>query len=1407
AMTSNSRTRTTLFVALPLAALLALILFGYQREANRREQYFTRRNLRVLSVLAQQTEAAVAALQRALGAAVRAAEDRQKVFLDLQASGAIPVERGGDAAYRCKFERTLKDKLDLVPGMQLLADGPTCDGEACQTVLPRLANAPQTSLALRHRALHHEVEDSEPKDSALVLCQRKPEAQLKRAIESGSCLDSLKRASVCVAVELSFLLESRIADGPLDGLNVFLADQTGRVLYQRGSAALNILSLANGGKDAKPANDGAASDATRRGLPAIADLQTMTGVETVSVDGFTVSLMSQPLRIAASSGGDTVWVLGVLAPQGGVNAQASVSFAAVAAIPLVILLGLMVTPLLKWASLGPREGLSRWTIVGMAGGLVGGAALATVLGLGWYAYAGLTARADAELRRLSTTLHRHVGEELRAIDATLTSFIDERQSAAGSGGPASDGYAICTGVLSSTGRCSADGAETQQHVDRLRPALLRYPHFEMLTMTRPDGWQYEKWAARGTTTPMISMAEMSTFRDARDGRGIELPGDGETPASRLALNVTISPNTGETLVVASRAMPDGDGRGGHRGVALLVSHMVSLVGPVVPPDTGFAVIENHGRVLFHSTAGRRLYENFYAEAQGDDALRAAVHARHAATIDLTYHGRAVRAAVAPLAGTPWSLIVYRDKEILRTLSLEAAATAGMGFVTLFLLVAFCIGLLAVLLAPAVAEIPWPDPRRAPRYAATVAVLAVLAVWLGWALHAFAPADRLLAALLTPPLALMLAALNLGRLESLSRWRRWTLVGGALLLAGAVASISWFNAPVAMLLVVLGATVQGAASRLPADDHAGPRRWWYLSAYVALSALLLLTLAVLPAVVLIGDAVDLSAETHNRRRQLALADALGVHAAELRERYGSIDGSDALFESLVARGWDVPALPAFSPPRRGAAAPAAEGLVHRIAHRLMPACTNAPCAAGRYHPQADADANADLCALSLRHFSAPLQRMLPIYSQEALEVRYGAFESASDCGWTIPAGPYDVPDPRWQARPSMAGSAATVTLAPPLYVLALPTDRTRLVAVLCIAAIVAGVVLWLLFLLVSRLFGLPEPEPTALSEDIEAGRGLILVRSSLGDPAGPGFQIVDLSELDNPAALPATTCDFGEHLIVRHLERCLEPAWSEAGLTWLEDLARRRAPALTLETKRDVTDYLEEPASPDPAPPSAPAGRLSERWAHLLARFALQPAAKPTAPAPVEAADWEGELDHECRWTPRLRGIAAELRAAAGQGPAGGHEGVVGAVAERAEAHYRSIWCGLSDEERLVLNHLARHGFVSPRSWRIVRRLGERGLVRRDPALRLMNESFARFVARAEDRATLKGWQHAAGTTAWEWVRNGFAAVVVVAAVVMYLTRPDSLSTWVTFVTAIATLGAKATDVLGFFQVSRKDAKA
>jgi hypothetical protein len=182
-----------------------------------------------------------------------------------------------------------------------------------------------------------------------------------------------------------------------------------------------------------------------------------------------------------------------------------------------------------------------------------------------------------------------------------------------------------------------------------------------------------------------------------------------------------------------------------------------------------------------------------------------------------------------------------------------------------------------------------------------------------------------------------------------------------------------------------------------------------------------------------------------------------------------------------------------------------------------------------------------------------------------------------------------------------------------------------------------------------------------------------------------------------------------------------------------------------------------------------------------------------------AEKWQSALKEECRWTPRLRGMA--LAAVALLDPP---DDPLPCLGDLARAHYRTIWSTLTDHQRLVLIHLARNGFTNPnpRNWPIVRHLAEQGLIRRTPALRLMNMTFAHFVEQVETAEQVSKWERAAGTSPWSRIRSALVVASILLAIFLFQTQPQLLTYISGILAAAVGLAATVSNLLGFFQGRR-----
>ena len=115
-------------------------------------------------------------------------------------------------------------------------------------------------------------------------------------------------------------------------------------------------------------------------------------------------------------------------------------------------------------------------------------------------------------------------------------------------------------------------------------------------------------------------------------------------------------------------------------VAAIRTDFQFLQSVAIPKGTGFAVIEDEGgKVLFHSDDRRSLWENFFEETDDNPRLKTHIFSRTPGTFEGTYWGKGHAFYSTPLPNVPWSLVVFRNKDLFRTTNFEALLLAGSLF--------------------------------------------------------------------------------------------------------------------------------------------------------------------------------------------------------------------------------------------------------------------------------------------------------------------------------------------------------------------------------------------------------------------------------------------------------------------------------------------------------------------------------------------------------------------------------------------------------------------------------------------------------------------------------------------------------------------------------------------------------
>ena len=116
----------------------------------------------------------------------------------------------------------------------------------------------------------------------------------------------------------------------------------------------------------------------------------------------------------------------------------------------------------------------------------------------------------------------------------------------------------------------------------------------------------------------------------------------------------------------------------------------------------------------------------------------------------------------------------------------------------------------------------------------------------------------------------------------------------------------------------------------------------------------------------------------------------------------------------------------------------------------------------------------------------------------------------------------------------------------------------------------------------------------------------------------------------------------------------------------------------------------------------------------------------------------------------------------------------------AHDYYSALWKNCSRDEQFVLLQLSQEAVVNPKEAPLVRGLLQRGLIRRDPALRPMNDSFASWITETGSVAELRQWERSASGAQWSQLRWVLAGILVLVFGFLCLAEPDLVKSGLAF---------------------------
>jgi hypothetical protein len=112
------------------------------------------------------------------------------------------------------------------------------------------------------------------------------------------------------------------------------------------------------------------------------------------------------------------------------------------------------------------------------------------------------------------------------------------------------------------------------------------------------------------------------------------------------------------------------------------------------------------------------------------------------------------------------------------------------------------------------------------------------------------------------------------------------------------------------------------------------------------------------------------------------------------------------------------------------------------------------------------------------------------------------------------------------------------------------------------------------------------------------------------------------------------------------------------------------------------------------------------------------------------------------------------------------------LVERTAHFYCGVWGSCSEDEKVVLGHVAQHGLANASVRRVVRQLLGRGLIKADPAFRPMNETFRHYILTRECSKQVEALEREDGPSAWDRLRAPLGVAALGVGIFLFATQKE-----------------------------------
>lgn len=198
------------------------------------------------------------------------------------------------------------------------------------------------------------------------------------------------------------------------------------------------------------------------------------------------------------------------------------------------------------------------------------------------------------------------------------------------------------------------------------------------------GQEKYNWTEEANNAPHSNFISRNYFKSIKENNTYYLDGDS---TRKYFLDQVISWTTGVfTSIISIRS------KGLDVYVAASSFSMSSVDNTLLPAGYSFAIIDNNGKVLYHSMKARNLNENVKSEFYDSASITSCINFRLENEFITDYYSKTYSVLVTPMENLPYNIIIFSDKSFQETRDIEVYSFTFSMLLVLFVYIVLQLGI-------------------------------------------------------------------------------------------------------------------------------------------------------------------------------------------------------------------------------------------------------------------------------------------------------------------------------------------------------------------------------------------------------------------------------------------------------------------------------------------------------------------------------------------------------------------------------------------------------------------------------------------------------------------------------------------------------------------------------------------